>query len=70
MRQIVVTGMVDESRCLGLILPKGVTLKVDVLDEQLPSIQSAIDSGDIVVDGMAATAAPVVEDEAPKKKGK
>lgn len=69
MRQIVVTGMIDESRCLGLILPKGVTLKIDVLDEQLPSIQSAIDSGDIVVDGMAASA-PAVEEDAPKKKGK
>lgn len=61
-KSISVTALKDDARVLGLVLENGRVIAIDVMDEQLPSVQAAIDSGDVSVAGMSATA--------PKGKGK
>jgi hypothetical protein len=75
--RIVVTALKDEARILGLILPyKGYKLDVDISDDQLETVQKAVDSGEVEVEGMSkAERAPdplpdPVPAPAPLKKGK
>jgi hypothetical protein len=60
---------VKASACaLGLRLPVGAEVAIDVLESQLPEIQALVDAGDVEVAGMSP--APVVVEKPVEKKGK
>lgn len=62
LKSITATSLKDEARVAGLVLPVGHVVTVDLSDEQVVDVQSAVDRGDVSVSGMSATA--------PKGKGK
>lgn len=57
----------DEARLLGFVLRAHQQIDLDLLAEQLPLVQAAVDAGDVAVAGMTPSAA---EPPAPAKKGK
>jgi hypothetical protein len=55
------TALKDESRVLGLVMLKGQSVLIDVLETQRAAIQAAVDSGDVSADGFTPKAAGKVE---------
>lgn len=58
LKQIRAVALKDEAKLLGLVLRAQQQVDLDLLAEQLPLVQAAVDAGEVVVDGMSPSAAP------------
>lgn len=67
LKHIHAVALRDEAKLLGLVLRQAQEVDLDLLAEQLPLVQAAVDAGDVAVAGMTPSAA---EPPAPAKKGK
>lgn len=79
LRQFAVTSLKDGARVFGLVLPQGTKVAIDVddSDENVGSLQAAVDMGEVKIEGFKATPGSPALDPvepapppAPKGKGK